>query len=239
MFDWFASFFSLSTLEAVLNTLGYPAVTLFILIESAGIPLPGESIVLLASFYGATNGRLQLPIIIVCAAFGAIIGDNIGYLIGRTGGRKFVERFGRFFFVKVEHLDKAEKFFARHGAKTVFFGRFVSLLRIWAAFLAGVNKMHWRTFLFYNGLGGIVWATYVALLGYLAGHVFHEHFDQVEHLVHTIGWVGLALVGLLILGVVVLYYVRRARNRQKAQIARSEVVGDDETVGEGEKAERV
>ncbi len=223
MLSWLTSFFSFHMLETALMTFGYPAIVLFILIESAGIPFPGESIVLLAAFYAATQGHLQLPLIIACAASGAILGDNVGYLVGRTGGRKFVERFGRYFFLKVEHLDKAEHFFTRHGAKTVFFGRFVTLLRIWAAFLAGVNRMHWRSFLIYNGLGGIVWATYIGLLGYLAGRVFHEHFDQIQELVHAIGWVGLALVVALAIGATALYFLRRARRRPPIE--------------EGEKAE--
>ncbi len=203
-------FFSLQALQHILHIIGYPAVTLFILIESAGIPLPGEIMVLLASFSAGTDGHLQLPIIIACAATGAIIGDNIGYYIGHVGGRKFIERFGRYFFLKTQHLDKAEMFFNRHGAKTVFFGRFISLLRIWAAVLAGMNHMHWRTFLIYNSLGGIVWACSISLLGYLAGHVFHQHFHQVEWLVKIIGWGGTAIVLVITAGAVFTYRRHRA-----------------------------
>src|SRR5260370_38862497 len=115
--------------------------------ESAGIPLRGEVMVLLASFSAGTDGQLQLPIIIGCAAAGAIIGDNIGYYIGRTGGRKFIERFGRYLLLKPQHLDKAELFFKRHGAKTVFFGRFISFLCILSSIRAGSNHMPCRTFL--------------------------------------------------------------------------------------------
>src|SRR5207302_5875504 len=174
-----AALISLQTLQSVLNTLGYPAVTLFIMIESAGIPFPGETMLLLASFYAAIDHQLQLPFIIACAAFGAILGDNIGYYIGRTGGRAFAERFGRYIFLKPAHLDRAERFFARHGDKTVFFGRFVSILRTWSAFLAGVHQMRWRTFLIYNAAGGIVWAVIFGTLGYLAGGLFHNDFGQV------------------------------------------------------------
>ena len=168
---------------------------------------------MLASFSAGADGHLQLPIIIVCAAAGAIIGDNIGYYIGCTGGRKLVECIGRYFLLKTQHLDKAECFFNRHGAKTVFFGRFISLLRIWAAVLAGMNHMPWRTFLIYNGLGGITWACYISLLGYLAGHVFHQHFDQVELLVKTIGWSGAAIV--LVIAIGTLLFSRRRRARHK------------------------
>src|SRR2546422_3724488 len=113
--DPMAALISLQTLQNVLNFLGYPAVALFIMIESTGIPFPGETMLLLASFYAAVDHHLQIPIVIACAALGAIIGDNFGYYIGRVGGRPFVERFGRYFFVKPHHLDRAERFFAKHG----------------------------------------------------------------------------------------------------------------------------
>lgn len=206
-----ASLITLQTLQNALVVIGYPAIFLFVFIECVGVPLPGETMVLLASFCAATTHQLQLPLVILFAALAAVLGDNVGYIIGRTGGRALVEKFGRFVFIKMEHLDKAELFFSRHGAKTVFFGRFISLLRIWAAFLAGMNRMHWRTFLFYNGLGGIIWATYVGLLGYVAGRYFHDHFDQVERVARTIGWVGFGLVVLAIIVAVVVIKVRLAR----------------------------
>jgi len=211
------SFFSLQTLVNALHVMGYPAIILFILFESAGIPLPGESIVLLAAFTAGVDGQLQLPWIIVCASAGAILGDNIGFYIGRTGGRRFVERFGRFFFLKMERLDKAAQFFDRHGPKTVFFGRFITLLRIWAAFLAGMNRMRWRTFLFYNALGGIVWALYISLLGFFAGRLFHDHFDKVELLVRTIGWTGLGICIALAIGAYIAFRIRRARRIRKTK----------------------
>src|SRR6266851_7617054 len=129
---WFgeplAALISPETLQNILNIIGYPAVTLFVMIESSGIPFPGETMLLLASFYAAIDQHLQLPIIIASAALGAIVGDNLGYYAGRTGGRALVERFGRYFFLKPQHLDRAEKFFAKHGDKTVFFGRFIAIL---------------------------------------------------------------------------------------------------------------
>lgn len=214
-----ASLITVQTLQGALQVVGYPAIFLFIFIECIGVPLPGETMLLLASFYTATTGRLSLPLVIVCAALAAILGDNVGYMIGRSGGRALVEKYGRFIFVKPEHLDRAEHFFERHGAKTVFFGRFVSLLRIWAAFLAGMNRMHWRVFLFYNGLGGIIWATYVGVLGYIAGHYFHDHFDLVERAVKTIGWLGLAVFVLSIVLTVVFVKLRLARRARQAEHA--------------------
>lgn len=202
-------------LQDALHVFGYPAIAFFVMIECIGIPIPGETMLLLASFYAASDPQLNIVAVIASAAFGAILGDNIGYYIGRTGGRAFVARFGRYFFVRMEHLDAAERFFNRHGAKTVFFGRFVSILRIFSSFLAGMNHMSWRTFMLYNGLGGIIWATYAGLLGYIAGHYFHQHFDQVEKLASTIGWLGFVLVALIVIGAIILVKRRIAKSISK------------------------
>jgi len=208
-----ASLISLQTLQEALNILGYPAVTLFVMIESSGIPFPGETMLLLASFYAAIDQQLQLPIIIASAALGAIVGDNLGYYAGRTSGRALVERFGRYFFLKPQHLDRAEQFFAKHGDKTVFFGRFVAILRTWSAFLAGVNHMPCRTFLIYNGAGGILWATIYGTLGYLAGRLLHDNFAQVERLARTLGWIGAGLAVVALVAIFVIYRLLRARRR--------------------------
>src|SRR5437016_7661983 len=214
-----AALISLETLQNALEVLGYPAVTLFIMIESSGLPFPGETMLLLASFYAAIDHQLKLPIIIACAAAGAIAGDNIGYFVGRTGGRAFVERFGRYLFLKPKHLDRAEKFFARHGNKTVFFGRFIAVLRAWAAFLAGVNHMNWRSFLIYNAAGGILWAIIYGTIGYVAGRVFHDNFTQVEHIAKTISWIG---AGVIIATVITIFFVVRSRRKHSAARSRDD-----------------
>lgn len=206
---------SLQFLQNALHTVGYPAVTLFVMIESSGIPFPGETMLLLASFYAAIDHQLSLPIIIICAALGAILGDNIGFYVGRTGGKAFVERYGRYLFLKPQHLERAEKFFAKHGDKTVFFGRFVAILRAWAAFLAGVNQMRWRTFLLYNAAGGILWAIIFGVLGYYAGRIFHDNFAQVERLASTFSLIVGGIIVVVVL-LIVIFYVRR-RRRQNAQ----------------------
>ena len=217
-----AALISLDTLRNLLSTLGYPAVSLFIMIESTGIPFPGETMLLLASFYAAVDHTLQIPIVIACAALGAIIGDNFGYLIGRTGGYALVQRFGRYIFLKPEHLQKAERFFAKHGDKTVFFGRFIAILRAWAAFLAGVNHMRWPAFLFYNAAGGILWSIIFGLLGFYAGRIFHDNFGAVEQLARTISWGGAALI---VAVVIVAYIVFRLRRKhRKAQQSKEEDV---------------
>lgn len=207
-----ASLISLQTLQNALHVLGYPAVTLFIMVESSGIPFPGETMLLLASFASATfDPQLLLPIIIACAALGAILGDNLGFYVGRTGGRAFIERFGRYFFLKPSHLDYAEKFFMKHGDKTVFFGRFIAILRTWSAFLAGVNHMRWRTFLIYNAAGGIVWAIVYGLLGYFAGRIFQNNFAEVERIARTTSWIGAAIIIATVIAIYIIFRVRRAR----------------------------
>lgn len=196
-------------LQNALQILGYPAVVLFVMIESSGIPFPGETMLLLASFYAAVDQHLQIPIVIACAALGAIIGDNIGYQVGRTGGKAIVEKYGHYVFIKPQHLERAENFFARHGDKTVFFGRFVAVLRAWAAFLAGVNQMNRRTFFIYNAAGGIIWATIYGLLGYFAGRIFHDNFAKVEHIASTVTWI---LAGIIVVGAIIaitVFYLRR------------------------------
>lgn len=207
-----AALISLQTLQNLLSVIGYPAVTLFIMIESAGIPFPGETMLLLASFFAATNHQLQIPFVIACAALGAIVGDNLGYLAGRTGGRALALRFGKYIFLKPEHLDYAEKFFAKHGDKTVFFGRFIAVLRAWAAFLAGINHMRWGKFLIFNAAGGIIWAIIYGTLGFLAGRVFHDNFTQVEHIASAISWIGAAVLVLIGIGLFILFRIRRKRH---------------------------
>src|SRR5439155_1728264 len=207
-----ASFISLQTLQDLLVHYSYLAVALFIMIESMGVPFPGETMLLLASFFAASEPRLQIPFVIASAAAGAIIGDNLGYYIGRTGGRAFVLRFGRYFFVKPHHLDYAERFFTKHGDKTVFFGRFTAILRTWAAFLAGVNHMKWQSFLFYNAAGGILWSILYGVLGYLGGRVFHDNFDQLEQIASKISWGSAIVVVVVILIVALLIWRRRQKH---------------------------
>ncbi|HXL36144.1 MAG TPA: DedA family protein [Ktedonobacteraceae bacterium] len=215
--DPLAALISLQVLQDALRSWGYLAVMVFIMIESAGIPFPGETMLLLASFSAATIvPQLHIGLIIAFAALGAIIGDNIGYYIGRTGGRALVERYGRYVFLKPQHLRRAEQFFEKHGNKTVFFGRFIAVLRTWAAFLAGVNNMRWLTFLFYNAVGGILWATIFGTLGFLAGRVFHDKFAQVEQIARNISWISAAVIVAVVAGAYLLIRFRRARGSDAA-----------------------
>lgn len=145
-------------------------VLLFVLIgiESAGVPLPGET-ALVASGVLASQSKLNIVVVIVVAAAAAIIGDNCGYWIGRKGGRQLLERWSLVNRHAEKVLPRAERLFAKHGGKTVFFGRFVAVLRITAAWMAGISHMPWWRFLTFNAAGGILWATLVGLVAYYSG----------------------------------------------------------------------
>jgi membrane protein DedA with SNARE-associated domain len=150
--------------------ISYGLVLLFgvIAAESAGVPVPGETALIAASILAA-NGHYSIVSVIVVAAAAAIIGDNIGYWIGRTGGRALLERWGPVRRYAEKALPPGERFFRRHGGKTVFIGRFVAVLRVTAAWLAGITHMPWWKFFVWNAAGGIVWAIGVSLLAYYFG----------------------------------------------------------------------
>jgi membrane protein DedA with SNARE-associated domain len=189
------------TLHHLLSTYGYLAVFLFVAIESTGIPFPGETMLLTGAAYAGT-GHLSIALVIGAAIFGAVLGDNLGYTVGRLGGRRVALRYGHFIRLDESKLDRAERFFQRHGDKTVFFGRFVAVLRAWAAFLAGVNFMPWGKFFFFNAAGGICWAT---LYGTLAFY-FGKKLSVLEGIIRDVGFAGL---GLVVVAAIVLFFLHR------------------------------
>jgi undecaprenyl-diphosphatase len=160
--------------------------------ESMGVPVPGETALITAGVL-ASHGQFKIQLVIAVAAAGAIVGDNLGYLIGRTGGRRLLERPGFLERHRRAILRKGEPFFQRHGPKAVFLGRWFAGLRIAAAWLAGINRMPWHVFLFWNALGGIAWATSVGLLAYYLG-------PTVERVFKYIGVAGVAVLALLAVG---------------------------------------
>src|SRR5215213_8053308 len=147
---------------------GYLVVLFGVMLESTGVPLPGETILLAAGVL-VQRGHLDLGDTIAFGILGAVLGDQIGYWVGREGGRPFVLRWGRYLFITPGRLGRAEAFFERHGGKAVFLARFFSGLRVFGALVAGISRMRWGTFLIYNALGGAVWATAVVLVGYFLG----------------------------------------------------------------------
>lgn len=151
---------------------GYWAVAIVVGLESVGLPLPGEAVLVAAAAYAAShNGNLIE--IIAAATVGAIVGDNIGFLIGTYLGYPFLSRFGRYVGITGERLKVGQYLFLRYGGWIVFFGRFVAVLRVLAAFLAGVNKFPWPTFILANATGAIVWSSVAGSAGYVFGHQVH------------------------------------------------------------------
>ena len=183
--------------------IAYVLLALLIGGESAGIPLPGETALITASIL-ASQGKLWLPLVIAVAAAAAIVGDNIGYELGRHGARRVLSRPGRFEDRRQAFLVRGEAFFARHGGKTVFIGRWLPFLRVTAAWLAGANHMPWPRFFAWNALGGLSWAISVGVFAYLAGHV-------AVRILHDTGYVALALVALGLVGLAVWYVFRLLR----------------------------
>lgn len=158
-------------MEQVLSLIehyGYLVILFGVMLESTGVPLPGETI-LLASGLLAQRGHLDLGDAIAFGILGAVVGDQIGYWAGREGGRPFVLKWGRYVRITPGRLARAEAFFDRHGGKAVFLARFFAGFRVFGALVAGITRMHWRTFFFYNALGGAVWATAAVLVGYFLG----------------------------------------------------------------------
>ena len=187
-------------IQHLLETYGYFGVLLLVGLESLGLPLPGETALLTASAYAAA-GHLSIVGVIASAAAGAVLGDAGAYWIGRTGGLALVRRYGRLFRIDDARLERARRFFQRHGGKTVFLGRFVSLLRMLAALMAGVTRMPYGRFAAFNVAGGICWSLLFGGLGY----AFGRSLPQLEH---DVGQAG-ALIGLLAaLAVVVMVAVR-------------------------------
>jgi len=198
-----------SDLIHLLATYGYIAVLVFVAIESTGIPFPGETMLLVAAIYAGTTHQLSLLLVIVAAASGAILGDNLGFWVGREGGYRLLRRYGRYLRLNERKLKLGQYLFLKHGGKVVFFGRFVAVLRAWAAFLAGTNRMRWPRFLFFNAAGGIVWATLYGIGGYLLG-------DNIHRLTGPVGVSFLVLAVLLILAGLVFWRQNEQRLEEEA-----------------------
>ncbi|MCW3009045.1 MAG: DedA family protein [Solirubrobacterales bacterium] len=188
---------------------GYAALFALIAVESMGIPVPGETALITGAIL-ASKGQLQIEWVIVLAATAAILGDNVGYLIGRHGGRRLLTMNGPFLATRQRVLRVGEPFFERHGPKAVFLGRFTAGLRIWAAWLAGATHMPWKSFLLYNALGGIVWATVVGVLAYVLGHA-------AEKAIEVAGVVGLVGAVVVVIGAFVVLRRRHAAQEERLE----------------------
>jgi undecaprenyl-diphosphatase len=191
----------LALLINVPYSIGYPLLFLLVGAESAGALVPGETSLIVAAALAA-QGQLSLPLVIAVAAGAAILGDNIGYLIGHRGIRRLLDRPGRWSESRRRLVERGEAFFARRGSAAVFFGRWLPGLRVVASWLAGANRMPWPRFLLWNALGGIAWAATVGTAAYLLGR-------SVSGSLGAIGFVGLAIALLV-------YLVSRIRERLHA-----------------------
>lgn len=206
-----AALFSTDTLDHLLGTYGYAAVLAFVMVESIGIPFPGETMVIAAALYAGATHHLDVELIWAAAAAGAIIGDTIGFGVGHWGGYRLLLRHGHLVRIDEGKLKLGRLIFARHGGKVVFFGRFVSVLRTYAAFLAGTNRMPYRRFLAFNAAGGIVWAGAYAFGFYYLGTALKSLRGPVD--------VGIgAAAGLVV--VVFLVWLRRNARRLEDEAER-------------------
>jgi membrane protein DedA with SNARE-associated domain len=188
---------------------GYWAIGMALLLENAGVPVPGETILLFASFLAFAEGRLHLPLIILVGTIAATLGDNVGYFIGNRGGRPLLERYRKLFRIQPEAIARGEKLFEQRGALTVFLARFIFGMRIIAGPLAGVMRMPWRRFVFFNFLGAACWVTVISCVGFFFG-------SQWERLMRIVKNANIIIF--VVIAVVVLVHWLRAR-RAKAQSA--------------------
>ncbi len=192
----------------LLGQYGYGAVFLLVAAESLGVPLPGETILIAAGIYAGSTHHLSIWLVFAVAAAAAIVGDNVGFWIGDKGGYRLLHRYGRYVRVRDSEIKVGRLVFDRHGGKVVFFGRFVSVLRTYAAFLAGTLKMPWRRFIVYNAAGGVVWAAIYSFVPFEAGKAITKES-------HTIT-IGLAAVALVVVVAAIVVVKRKAKQLEAA-----------------------
>ena len=196
----------LEFLTHIVEQYGYFAVALLVTLEGFGVPLPGETAVVVAAAFAA-RGSLSIVGVVISTTIGTILGGSGGYWLGRVGGRSLLERYGHLLRLDAQRLARTEAYFERHGVKTVFFARFVALLRIFGSLMAGVAHMPFPTFSVVNAVGGLLWAVTLSAVGYLFGRNLHKLDDYL-------GEVGIVLSVLVVIGYV--YYRWRESHQQKA-----------------------
>ncbi len=196
-----AFLFSHDQLERWLAEYGYLAVFVLVGIESIGIPVPGETMLIIAAVYAAAAGKLSILLVVAVAAAGAVVGDNLGYAVGRFGGWRLLRRWGRYVRIDEKKLKLGRYLFMRHGGKVVFFGRFVGILRTYSAALAGANHMRFRRFFAFNLSGGVIWAA-----------VYGFGYFYVADIVTSLGTPVAVALGLIAAGVAVGIFVVIRRN---------------------------
>jgi membrane protein DedA with SNARE-associated domain len=218
-------FLSTHTVDGWLESYGYLVVFLLVMIESIGIPVPGETVLIAAALYAGSTHKLEIEWVIAAAIAGAIIGDNIGFSIGRYGGAKMLLRYGHKVGLHEGRLKIGIWLFRRHGGKVVFWGRFVSVLRTYAAFLAGTNQMAWPRFLVFNAGGAVVWATAFGVAYYVFGSALNKLSTTIDI---TLGVAGVAGVVAFLVWSKRKEDVLLARAEREIQGSVAEELGEDE-----------
>ncbi|WIM96935.1 DedA family protein [Actinoplanes oblitus] len=203
----------LHSVAPILDRWGYLALAAVMVVESFGVPAPGQTIMVAASIYSST-GRMNIYVVALVSFVTAVVGDNIGYWIGLRGGRKVVHRWGKYIFVTPERLEKAERFFARRGNRIIVVARFIDGLRQLNGVIAGITKMPWKTFLLYNAIGAALWVGWWTTISYLLGANLVTIIDHA----HRYKWPAIALVVLAVATYVALHvrHIRRRRARASA-----------------------
>jgi membrane protein DedA with SNARE-associated domain len=198
----------LRALEPTLNNYGYLAIAGLVLIEDFGVPVPGETVLVLGAVYAGT-GRLSIALVAVLGFLGAIAGDNIGFAIGHFGGRTLVERYGRYILLTPERLDKATAFFERHGGKVITIARFIEGLRQANGIIAGATGMHWARFLAFNALGAALWVGVWSSVGYFSG----SHITSIYNTATRYSTYLAIVAGVLLVAFIARRLWRRRRDR--------------------------
>jgi membrane protein DedA with SNARE-associated domain len=206
--DWFAP----EHLRHLISAYGYWSVAAIVALESMGLPLPGETVLVVAALYAATHHDISIAGVIASAAAGAILGDNLGYWLGREFGYWLLLRYGGYIGLSQERIKLGQYLFLRHGGKVVFFGRFIPILRILAGILAGMNRMPWRWFLIANAAGALLWSVVLGTSAYAFGRALLRVTGPLA--------IGLFIIGAGLLCAVGLF-VRAHEAELKAQAERA------------------
>jgi membrane protein DedA with SNARE-associated domain len=194
----------LQSVAPLLDHYGYGGVALLLILEDLGLPVPGETILVAAAVYAGT-GRLNVVILAIVAICAAVVGDNIGFLIGHFGGERLVRRYGRYVLLTPEKLDRTKDFFNKRGAVVVIIARFIDGLRQLNGILAGTAEMRWRKFLLYNAIGATLWVSTWVAAGYVAGN----NITAIYKTVTRYEWYAVTVIALLIVGLIVRFIWKR------------------------------
>ena len=210
--DALIGLFSEHQLQRWLSEYGYLAVFVLVGIESIGVPVPGETMLIVAAVYAGAAGKLSIALVALAAAAGAIVGDSLGYAIGRHGGWRLLRRYGHYVRLDEGKLKLGRYLFMRHGGKVVFFGRFVGILRTYSAALAGANHMRFRRFFGFNASGGVIWAA-----AYAFGYYYLA--DLIDALGPPVGIALIVISALVAVGMLILIRRNLAAWEERAERA--------------------